>query len=30
MGSENAHGSAKIAENGFGFDFLERHHKDDD
>jgi hypothetical protein len=30
MGSENAHGSAQNAENGFGFDFLERYHKDGD
>jgi hypothetical protein len=30
MGSENAHGWAQNAENGFGFDFLERHHRDGD
>jgi hypothetical protein len=30
MGSENAHRCAQNAENGFGFDFLERHHKDGD
>jgi hypothetical protein len=30
MGSENAHGCAQNAENGFAFDFLERYHKDDD
>jgi hypothetical protein len=31
MGSENAHGCAQNAENGFGFDFfLERYHKDGD
>jgi hypothetical protein len=27
MGSENAHGCAQHAENGFGFDFLDRYHK---
>jgi hypothetical protein len=30
MGSENSHGCAQNAENGFGFDFLERYHKDGD
>jgi hypothetical protein len=31
MGSENAHGCAQNAENGFNFDFfLERCHKDGD
>jgi histone-lysine N-methyltransferase SETMAR len=30
MGSENAHGCAQNAENVFGFDFLERYHKDGD
>jgi hypothetical protein len=30
MGSENAHGCAHNAENGFGFDFLEQYHKDGD
>jgi hypothetical protein len=30
MGSENAHGCAHKAENGLGFDFLERYHKDGD
>jgi hypothetical protein len=29
-GSGNAHGCAKNAENKFGFDFLERYHKDGD
>jgi hypothetical protein len=28
MGSENAHGCAQTSENGFGFDFLKRYHKD--
>jgi hypothetical protein len=28
MGSEDAHGYALNAENDFGFDFLERYHKD--
>jgi hypothetical protein len=28
MGSENLHGCAQNAENGFGFGFLERYHKD--
>jgi hypothetical protein len=28
MGSENANGFSQTAENGFGFDFLERYHKD--
>jgi hypothetical protein len=28
MVSENAHGCAQNAENGFSFDFLEQHHKD--
>jgi hypothetical protein len=28
MGYENAHGCPQNAENGFGFDFLERYHKD--
>jgi hypothetical protein len=28
MGSENIHGCTRNAENGFGFDFLERYHKD--
>jgi hypothetical protein len=28
MGSENAHGCTQNAKNGFGFDFLERYHKD--
>jgi hypothetical protein len=31
MGSENAHGCAQNAENGFGFDFsFERYHKHGD
>jgi hypothetical protein len=30
MGSENAHGWAQKAENGFGFDFLKRYHIDGD
>jgi hypothetical protein len=30
IGYENAHGCAQNAENGFGFDFLERDHKDGD
>jgi hypothetical protein len=30
MGSEKAHGSSQNAENGFGFDFLQRYHKDGD
>jgi hypothetical protein len=31
MGSENTHGCAQNADNGFGFDFfLERYHKDGD
>jgi hypothetical protein len=30
MSSENAHGCTQNAENGFGFDFLERYHKDSD
>jgi hypothetical protein len=30
IGSENAHGCAENAENGFGFDFLELYHKDGD
>jgi hypothetical protein len=30
MGFENAHGHAQNAENGFGFDFLERYHKEGD
>jgi hypothetical protein len=30
MGSENSHGCAQNAENGFGFDFLERYHKNGD
>jgi hypothetical protein len=30
MGFRNAHGCSQIAENGFGFDFLERYHKDGD
>jgi hypothetical protein len=28
MGSENAHGCAQNAENGFDFDFLQPYHKD--
>jgi hypothetical protein len=28
MGSENAHGCAQNAENGFNFYFLQRYHKD--
>jgi hypothetical protein len=28
LGTENAHRCAPKAENGFGFDFLERYHKD--
>jgi hypothetical protein len=28
MGSENERGCAQNAENGFGFEFLERYHKD--
>jgi tRNA(Leu) C34 or U34 (ribose-2'-O)-methylase TrmL len=28
MGSENAHGCAQNAENGYGFDILEPYHKD--
>jgi hypothetical protein len=27
MSSENAHGYAESAENGFGFDFLQLYHK---
>jgi hypothetical protein len=30
IGSENAQGCAQKAENGLGFDFLERSHKDGD
>jgi hypothetical protein len=30
MSSENAHGCAQNAENGFGFDFSQRYHKDGD
>jgi hypothetical protein len=30
MSSENAHGCTQSAENGFGFDSLERYHKDGD
>jgi hypothetical protein len=30
VGSENAHGRVQNAENGFGFEFLERYHKDGD
>jgi hypothetical protein len=30
MGSENTHGWEKNAENGFGFDVLERYHKGGD
>jgi hypothetical protein len=30
MGSKNACGCTQNAENGFGFDFLEQCHKDDD
>jgi hypothetical protein len=30
MSFENAHGCPQNAENGFGFDFLERYHKDGD
>jgi hypothetical protein len=30
MGLENAHVCAQNAENGFGFDFLERYYKDGD
>jgi hypothetical protein len=30
MGSENSHACAQNAENGFGFDSLERYHKDGD
>jgi hypothetical protein len=30
MGSENAHGCAQNAENGFGVEFLERYDKDGD
>jgi macrodomain Ter protein organizer (MatP/YcbG family) len=30
MGPEYAHGCVENAENGFGFDFLERNHKDGD
>jgi hypothetical protein len=30
MGFENVHGCTQNAENGFGFDFLERCHKDGD
>jgi hypothetical protein len=30
MGSEEAHGYAQNAENGFNFDFLELYHKDGD
>jgi hypothetical protein len=29
MGSENAHECSQNAENGFGFNFIERCHKDD-
>jgi hypothetical protein len=30
MGSENTHECAQNAQNGFGFDFLERYRKDSD
>jgi hypothetical protein len=30
MGSENAHMCARNTKNGFGFDFLQRYHKDGD
>jgi hypothetical protein len=30
MGSENVHGCVQNPENGFGFDFLERYHRDGD
>jgi hypothetical protein len=30
MGSENAHVCAQNAGNGFGFEFLERYHKEGD
>jgi hypothetical protein len=30
MDSENVHGCAQNAENGFGFHFLEQYHKDGD
>jgi hypothetical protein len=30
LGSENAHRCAQNAENGFGFDFFKRYHKDAD
>jgi hypothetical protein len=30
MGSENDHGCAENAENGFGFEFLGRYYKDGD
>jgi hypothetical protein len=30
LGSENTHEYAQNSENGFGFDFLERYHKDAD
>jgi hypothetical protein len=30
MGSENTDGYVQNAENGFGFDFLGRYHKDGD
>jgi hypothetical protein len=30
MCSENAHEWAQKARNGFGFNFLQRHHKEDD
>jgi hypothetical protein len=30
MDSEKTHGCAQNAENGFGFDYLERYHKDGD
>lgn len=30
MSSENDHGCSQNTENGFGFDFLGRYHKDDD
>jgi hypothetical protein len=30
VGPRNAHGCTQIAENGFGFEFLERYHKDGD
>jgi hypothetical protein len=29
MGSKNAHGCTQNAQNGFGFDFLDRYHEDD-